>query len=128
LIGTGVSAAPVGKESKPTSERLKELQKERIKFLEEYLQELANRAKLRGELVNNFIEAVRELTDAELDQAETREQRLTVYERTVKRFQDREDKTANLVAAGEENKHNLALIKAARIKAEIQLEKMKLSR
>ena len=128
IVETSGPAAPVGKESKPTSERLKELQKERIKFLEEYLEGLSNRVKLRPELLNNFIEGVRELADAELDVAESREQRLAVHERTVKRLQDREDKTANLVATGMDNKHNLALIKAARIKAEIQLEKMKLSR
>jgi hypothetical protein len=121
-------AAPVGKENRPTSDRLRELQKERVKFLEEYLKGLSDRVRLRGELVNNFIESVRELGDAELDLAETREQRLAAVERMVKRLQDREDFTANQVAAGMENKHNLALIKAARLKAEIQLEKMKLSK
>jgi hypothetical protein len=128
LFGAHLSAAPLGKEAKPSSERLRELQKERVKFLEEYWGGLATRGKLSGELVNNFIEAVRELGDAELDLAETREQRLAAHERMLKRLQDRENTIANLVAGGMENKHHLALVKAARIKAEIQLEKMKLSR
>lgn len=128
LAETNVTAAPIGTETKPTSDKLKALQKERVKFLEEYLEGLSGRVKLRGELVNNFIEAVRELSDAELDMAETKEQRLAAYERALKRLQDREDTTANLVATGMENKHNLALVKAARIKAEIQLEKFRLSR
>jgi outer membrane protein TolC len=121
-------AAPAKEPAKPSSERLRELQKARVEALKEQMEGQWERVKIGKDPMIHFIEAVRELGEAELDLAEKREERLGAYERMVKILLEGEDDTAGLVNAGLQTKQGLAQIKAARLKAEIQLEKFKLSK
>ena len=122
-------AAPVKEPAKPSSERLRELQKARVEALKEQMEGLTERVKLGKDLsMITFIEAVRELGEAELDLAEKNEDRLAAYERMVKSLLNAEDLTAGLVKVGLQTKGGLAQVRAARLKAEVQLEKFKLSR
>ena len=122
-------AAPVGKESlPPTSDELRQLQKERVAALKEQLDGQYERVKIGKDPLIHFIEAIRELGDAELDVAETRGQRLAAIEGMVNRLREGEEETAKLVNAGLQTKQQLAQVKAARLKAEIQLEKFKLAK
>ena len=121
-------AAPVKEPAKPSSERLRELQKARVEVLKEQMQGQWERVRIGKDPMINFIEAVRELGEAELDLAEKHEDRLAACERMVKSFLDGEDEMARLVNAGLQTKQGFAQIKAARLKAEIQLEKFKLSK
>jgi hypothetical protein len=122
-------AAPVGKESPPpTSDKLRQLQKDRVGALKEQLKGLFEHVKLAKVQMFEFIEANRELGDAEFDLAETREQRLAALEGVVNRLREGEEQTEELQRVGMQTKQGVAQIKAARIKAEIQLEKFKLAR
>lgn len=124
-----VGAAPVGKEAPPpTSDKLRQLQKERVAAIKEQLQGQYERVKLGKDPLLLFIEVIRDLGDAEFDLAETREQRLAALEGVVNRLREGEEQTEDLQRAGLQTKQGVAQIKAARIKAEIQLEKFKLSR
>jgi outer membrane protein TolC len=128
-FATTAVAAPVGKEAPaPTSDKLRQLQKERVATLKEQLQGLYERVKIGKEPLIDFIEAIRELADAEFDLAETREQRLTAVEGMVNRLREGEQETEQLQRAGLQTKQGVAQIKAARLKAEIQLEKLKLAK
>jgi hypothetical protein len=128
IIPATCSAAPIKKESPPSSERLRELQKERVETLKVQMQGLYERVKIGKDPMINLIEAVRELGEAELDLAQTRQQSLTAYERMVITLSEVEVEIGKLQAAGLQTKQGVAQIKAARLKAEIQLEKFKLSR
>lgn len=129
LVPISGLAAPVGKESAPpSSDRLRQLQKERVAALKEQLQGLYERVKIGKEPLIDFIEAIRELGDAEFELAETREQRLAAYEGMANRLREGEEETEQLQRAGLQTKQGVAQIKAARLKAEIQLEKFKLAR
>ena len=122
-------AAPVGKEpEQPSSDRIRELQKERAKTLQEQLRDQLERVKIGKDPLIQFIDAVRELGDAELDLANNREDRLAAVERMVKSLKEGEEAIDTLLRAGLQTRGGLAQIKAARLKAEIQLERLKLSR
>jgi RNA polymerase sigma factor (sigma-70 family) len=125
----GVLAAAPGKDPpKATSERLRDLQQERVKALEEQLGGQFERVKIGKDPIIQFLEAVRELCDARLDLADSRDQRLTAVEEAVKTLREAEENMMQLQAAGLQTKQGVAQTKAARLKAEIQLEKMKLGR
>jgi outer membrane protein TolC len=125
---TGI-AAPAGKEpEQPTSDRIRELQKERVKALQEQLRDQLERVNIGKDPLIQFIEAVRELGDAELDLANSREGRLAAVERVVKSLKEGEEAIDTLLRAGLQTRGGLAQIKAARLKAEIQFERLKLSK
>lgn len=129
LCGFSAIAAPGAKEAaKPSSERLRELQKERVKVLKEQIEGQMERVTLGKDPLLQLIEAVRELADAELDLAENPSQRVSAVERLAAALSVYEKQISDLHQAGLQNKQNVAQIKAARLKAEIQLEKMKLAK
>jgi hypothetical protein len=129
LIDAPIQAAPIPKDPpKPSSERLKELQRERVKALETQLGGQFERVKIGKDPLIIFIEAIRELGEAELDLADSKELRLAAVEKMVKQLEECEADMAVLVAAGLQTNQGLAQAKAARLKAEIQLEKMKLAK
>jgi outer membrane protein TolC len=121
-------AAPAGKEVPASSERLRQLQRERVKALEEQLQGQFERVKIGKDPMVQYLNCVRELTEAELELAETKEARLAAVEKMVKELTTAEADTLQLQQAGLQTKQGVAQVKAARLKAEIQLEKIKLSR
>jgi Sigma-70, region 4 len=121
-----LAAAPVPKA--PTSERLRELQRERVKALEEQLNGQFERVKIGKDPLIQFIDAIRELADAKLDIADTRDAKLKVLEEKVKMLEVVEEQVSDLQKAGLQTKQGVAQIKAARIKAEIEQEKLKLEK
>src|SRR3954468_15199361 len=127
LAGTRLAAAPAGKEvPPPSSSRLRDLQRERVKALEEQLQGQFERVKIGKDPLIQYIEAIRELAEAELDLAETKEARIAAVEKMVREYQSCEEKVLELQRAGLQTAQGVAQAKAARLKAEIQLEKLKL--
>jgi hypothetical protein len=133
VIGLGVAAplgaAPVGKEAPPPSSgRLRDLQRERVKALEEQLQGQFERVKIGKDPLIQYLEVVRELGEAELELAETKDARMAAVEKMVKELAVCEEQMIVLQQAGLQTKQGVAQAKAARLKAEIQLERLKLGR
>jgi len=129
LAGTPLAAAPAAKETPPpSSSRLRELQRERVKALETQLQGQFERVKIGKDPLIEFLEAIRELGEAELELAETKEARQAAVEKMVKELAECEEQIVQLQQAGLQTKQGVAQAKAARLKAEIQLEKLKLQR
>jgi hypothetical protein len=75
-----------------------------------------------------LLDALRELTEAELDLADSPAAEVTALERAVGRFREVEDEVGKLVAAGLQTKQGAAQVRAARLRVEVQLEKRKPSR
>jgi outer membrane protein TolC len=126
LASTPLAAAPAGKEAPPpSSSRLRELQRERVKALEEQLQGQFERVKIGKDPLIEFLEAIRELGGAELELAETKEARLAAVEKMVRELTKCEEQIVQLQQAGLQTKQGVAQAKAARLKAEIELEKLK---
>jgi RNA polymerase sigma factor (sigma-70 family) len=121
-----LAAAPPQKA--PTSERLRELQRERVKALEEQLKGQFDRTKIGKDPLIELIDAIRELGDAKLDLVETRDEKLKVLDEKVKMLKEVEEQIVALQNAGLQTSQGVAQIKAARIKAEIEQEKLKLEK
>ena len=119
-------AAPGGKEAPPpSSSRLRQLQRERVKALEEQLQGQFERVKIGKDPLIQYLNCVRELADAELELAETKEARVAAVEKMVKELATAEAEIIQLHQAGLQTKQGVAQARAARLKAEIELEKLK---
>lgn len=116
-------AAPAAS-GKP-SEAVRHLQKERVKALKEHLQGLYERVKIGKDPLLNLIDTVRELADAELELADTPAQELAALEIAVARFREVEKDVEVLVPVGIQQPQNVAQVRAARLKVEIELEKRK---
>src|SRR5262249_16381685 len=112
----------------PTSERLRELQRERVKAVEEQMNGQFERVKIGKDPLIQLIDAIRELAEAKLDIADTRDEKLKVLEEKVKFLEDIEKQIAELQNAGLQTLQGVAQAKAARIKAEIELEKLRLAK
>jgi hypothetical protein len=117
-------AAP-GPKKEPLDAKVRELRKEQIKALQEQLSSQIGNLKIGKDSILTFIEAVRDLGEAELDLAETREAELAALSGVVKRLQVAEDEMEQMRMAGLMTKAGVAQMRAARLKAEIQLEKKK---
>jgi hypothetical protein len=111
--------------ARPAGERVRELQRERVKALEEQLDGLFGQMAERKDPPTTYLEAIRELGEAELDVAEGRAGELAALERTLHRFQEAEKKIRALWETGLQTRQGVAQAKAARLKAEIQHEKRK---
>jgi hypothetical protein len=111
--------------ARPPGERVRELQRERLKALEEQLDGLFDVMAQRKDPPTTYLEAIRELGEAELDLADGRAAELAALERTVRLFQKAEKEMGALWEAGLQSKHSMAQAKAARLKAEIRLERRK---
>jgi TolA-binding protein len=122
-------AKPVAKDppADPTK-RLRELQIERVETLKEQLNGQFERVTIGKDPLIQYLEVVRELAEAELEIADTKEARLAAVERMVDELKQSEKFVVSLHQAGLQTKQGVAQIKAARLKAEIQLEKLKLSK
>src|SRR5262245_45831978 len=117
VLTPSLFAAPGGKEG--SKERLQELQRLRVKLLEEQLQEQSQHVKLGKEFpIQSFIDLVRELGDARLELAETPAQRVAACERVIELLREREDETEELVRIGLQTRGAFLQIKAGRVKAE----------
>jgi len=125
LVSPSLLTAAPTKDSKVDSKRLRQLREERVAALEEQLQGQFERVKIGKDPLIQYIEAIRELGEAELELAETTAARLAATEKMVKQLQDCEDQIKALQQAGLQTKQNVALTRAARLKAEIQLEVLK---
>jgi outer membrane protein TolC len=129
LSGPPLWAAPGAKDAlPPSSSRLRELQRERVKALEEQLQGQFERVKIGQDPLIQYVQAIRELGDAELELAETKEARLAAVEKMVKELAECEEQVIQLQQAGLQTKQGVAQARAARLKAEIELEKLKLAK
>ena len=128
-VGTvPVAMAAPDPTARPPGDRVRELQRERVKVLEDQLEGLFGQMAERKDLPSTYLEAIRELGEAELELADGRSAEQAVLERTLRRFKEAEEKIHSLWVAGLQTKQGLALAKAARLKAEIQLEKRKAAR
>jgi RNA polymerase sigma factor (sigma-70 family) len=122
-------AAPTPKDpTKVDDKRLRELQVARIKALETQLEGEFERVKIGKDPLIVYLDAVRELTEAKLEIAETKEARVAVVEEMVKELKQGEEFLIQLQQAGLNTKQGVAQATAARLKTEIQLEKIKLGR
>src|SRR5262245_9044347 len=119
LTSVPTSAAPVGKETPPSSERLRQLQQARVEALKSQLEGQFERVKIGKDPMVQYLDCVRELTEAELELAETKEARMAAVEKMVKELTTAEADTQQLQQAGLQTKQGVAQVKAARIKAEI---------
>jgi hypothetical protein len=123
LIPGLAAAAPAP--AKRIDEKVRELRLEQIKGLKEQLEGQWERVTVGKDRIGEFIEAIRELGEAELDIAETREAEQAAPGNRVRRLKETEDKMQQLQMAGLQSKTGVAQVRAARLKAEIQLEKWK---
>jgi hypothetical protein len=128
--GTG---APTGEVIKPApkdlpkdpTRRLRELQAERIEALKVQLEGQFERTKVGKDPLIVLIDAIRELAEAELDIAETKEARMAAVEKMLRALMVCEQQLQELHQVGLQTKQGVAQAKAARLKAEIELEKLK---
>jgi hypothetical protein len=114
--------------ARPPGERVRDLQRERVKALEEQLDGLFWVMAKQKDPPTTYLEAIRELGEAELELADGRAAELAARERTVRRLQEAEKEIGALWEAGLQSKHSVAQAQAARLKAEIQLERRKAAR
>lgn len=121
-----VAAAPGPKEpAKGDNKRLRELQRELVKALEAQLQGQFERVKIGKDPLIQLVSAMQELSEARLDIAESRAERLAAVEELVKQCVVVETQVEQLQIAGLQTKQGVAQATAARLKAEIRLEKLK---
>ena len=128
LLGCPLAQAAPGPDAKPAGERVRELQRERVKALEDQLDGLFGIMAERKDPPTTYLEAIRELGEAELDLAEGRAAELAVLEKTVRRLREAEEKVTALWESGLQTRHGKAQVKAARLKAEIRLEQRRAAR
>jgi hypothetical protein len=122
----GSPPAPKQKSApKAPNKRLQELQMERVKALEEQLKGQSERVEQGKEAMTSLFDTVRELAEAELDLAATRDAKIAAVEKLLKYLRDYEKVATNLYEAGAQSKQDVAHAKVARLKAEIELEKLK---
>jgi hypothetical protein len=114
-------AAPEVKEK--SAERIRDLQQQRVKALKTQLDDQLDRVLLGKDPVFVFVAAVQDLAEAEADLAEAPEARVAALEGAVDRLKDAEAKMSTLLQRGLQTKSGVAQVTAARLKAEIQLEK-----
>ena len=134
IVGFGVGApgrdsgtalaAPAAKE-KPESAKVRKLLQERVEVLEEQLQGQFERVKIGKDPLIQLLDCMRELTDARLELADTREKQIAVLEESLKVLQEAEEQLKQLQAAGLQTKQGVAQGRAARLKVEIRLERLK---
>jgi uncharacterized protein (TIGR03067 family) len=118
--GTDVKLPPAG-----VSPRLRELQQQRVKALQLQLEGQFERVKIGKDPLIHLMNVIAELSEAELDLAETHEQKVAAVERMLKLLHEVEKQINELHAAGLHTLQGVAHAKAARLKAEVQLEKLK---
>jgi RNA polymerase sigma factor (sigma-70 family) len=111
---------------KQANQRLRDLRLERIKSLEEQLDGAFERVKIGKDPLIQYTELIRELGTAELDLAETKDAKIAAAEKMLRLYALCETQVSELHAAGLQTKQGVAQARAARLKAEIQLDMLKL--
>jgi RNA polymerase sigma factor (sigma-70 family) len=121
--------APPAKNAGPANpvvnKRLRELQTERVKTLEAQLRDQFERVKIGVDQLTTAIGAAQELAEAEKDLAETKEARVAAVQKLVKTLTEYVDALQELLKAGLQTQVHVLQAKAALLKAEIELEKLK---
>jgi RNA polymerase sigma factor (sigma-70 family) len=112
----------------PENKRLRELQTERVRALEAQLRDQFERVKIGVDQLSTAIGAAQELADAEKDLAETKEGRVAAVQKLVKTLTEYVDALQELLKAGLQTQVHVLQAKAALLKAEIELEKLKESK
>ena len=110
---------------KPGADRIRDLQKARVKALETQLQGQFERVKIGKDPLSTYITVVRELADAEAELAETKEAKVAALDRALRSLHVCVEQLEQLHAAGLQTKEGVAQAKAAKLKVEIELEKLK---
>jgi uncharacterized protein (TIGR03067 family) len=108
--------------------RLRQLQEARVKALQTQLEGQFERVKIGKDPLIHLLDAARELAEAELDIAETKEARVAAVEKLLKLLTDAEKQLIDLQQAGLQTIQGVAQATAARLKAEVELEKLKASK
>jgi gas vesicle protein len=134
IVGSGVGlpapgpgsalAAPVPKE-KAESAKVRKLLQERVEALEEQARGQFERVKIGKDPLIQYLNCVHELTEARLELADTREKQIAILEESLRAFQEAEEQLKQLQAAGLQTTQGVAQGRAARLKAEIRLERLK---
>lgn len=89
---------------------------------------MSERVKIGKDPLVLLLDTIRDLVEAELDLADTPAAEVAALERGVERFREVQKEVEDLVGAGLQIKEVTALVRAARLKVEIQLEKRKPSK
>ena len=117
-------AAPLPVPGKsPNNEKIRDLQQQRVKALEEQMDGQFDRVKIGKEHLGVYIELICELGEAEADVAKNRKDETAAMGRVVTKLRETEDVVKELAKMGLQTKQAVAQIRAARLKAEIKLEK-----
>jgi hypothetical protein len=125
LIPGLTAAAPALRPAKRIDPKVRELRQEQIKALKEQLEGQFERVKIGKDPLVVFLEAVRKLAEAEVDIAETREAELAALSNALRLLTVVEGQMEELQNAGLQTGQGVAQVRAARLEAEIQLEKWK---
>ena len=121
--GQPVAAAPAP--DRQIDEKIRELRKAQIEELRQQLEDQLERLKLGKDRVVTLVTAIFDLGEAEVEVAETKEAAQTALDAMVKRLKDAEDSVEEWRVAGLATRAQVAELRAARLKAEIQREKWK---
>jgi RNA polymerase sigma factor (sigma-70 family) len=105
--------------------KVRELQKQRVAALELQLQGQFERVKIGKDPLSTLLMANHELAEAELELATTKEAKVAAVEKELRALREIAEQLEQLQAAGLQNKQGVAQAKAAKLKAEIELEKLK---
>jgi hypothetical protein len=125
LIPGLTAAAPALRPAKRIDPKVRELRLEQIRALKEQLEGQFERVKIGKDPLVVFLEAVRKLAEAEVDIAETREAELAALSNALRLLTVVEGQMEELQNAGLQTGQGVAQVRAARLEAEIQLEKWK---
>ena len=110
---------------KPPSDKVRKLQQERVKALEEVSESIMERVKIGKDSLHALITLLSELTEARLEVADTEADAIKALTTSLELHRKIEEQLQEMYEAGLETKVGVRQIRAARLKVEIQLEKRK---
>jgi RNA polymerase sigma factor (sigma-70 family) len=125
LVGRDGPKSPKKETPKVDNSRLRKLQEARIEALKTQLQGQFERVKIGKDPLITLLDLLHELKDAELEIASSVEAKVEIVARVLKQLQVTEEQLIELQEAGLQTKEGVAQAKAARLKVEIELEKLK---
>jgi RNA polymerase sigma factor (sigma-70 family) len=107
------------------NKRLRELQEQRVKALEEQFQGQFERVKIGKDPLTTLLDNVWELAQAEIEIAANHEARVAAMEKALRTLAVVQEQLENLRDAGLQTREAASQARASRLKAEIELEKLK---
>lgn len=123
VAGTMMSAGSAHEDS---ARRLRELHRERVETLQQWIQDLesqkSNRQVSRDEMMQTNLQLLR----AQLDAAQTTDERMTLHQNIVDLMSEWEDMADQVVKKAHAEKSFYLKAKAERLKAEIDMERERL--